>query len=156
MKLYAVLCNHTQVPSLAAVIPKLHATHSFHAPLLNVNVGAVLSPVYCSVSTKLVLQLFIASHEIALNVVVAPNDWLLHIVDHDVGTLPFVVYLTCVHHAHGTQLIVLVLPLNRYHAGVHVGAHVGTTVFIHVHVAIKFTVLLSLSLIWTVQLSLHV
>ena len=74
LKLYAV---HAVIPthvSLAAVISKLHATHSFPAALLNVNVGAVLSKLYCSVSTKVVLQLFNASHEIAFNVVVALND----------------------------------------------------------------------------------
>ena len=115
--------------SPVAVIAKLHPTHSFHALLANVNVGAVVSFEYTSVSTKLVLQLFNASHDIAFNVVVAPNVWLLHTVDHDVGVLPFIVYLTCVHHAHTAQLIVLVvLPLNRYPTGVHVGAAVAYSV----------------------------
>lgn len=42
-KLYADHGNPTHTPSLATVIPRLHATHSFPAPLLNVNVGHVLS-----------------------------------------------------------------------------------------------------------------
>jgi hypothetical protein len=41
--LYALLANHTPPLSLAFVILKLHAVHSFPFPLLNVNVGASLS-----------------------------------------------------------------------------------------------------------------
>ena len=92
MKLYGVACNHVHT-SVAHDITKLHATHSFPFAFENVYVGAVASFVYTSVSTKLVLQLFNASHDIAFNVVVALNDWLLHAVDAHVGVLPFVVYL---------------------------------------------------------------
>ena len=74
------------------------------------------------------LQLFNASHDIAFNVVVALYVVLLHIVEPAVGVLVSVVYLTTVHHAHATQLIVLVLPLNQYPTGVHVGAPVGAVV----------------------------
>ena len=65
-----------------------------------------------------------------MSVVVALNDWLLHVVELAVGVLPFVVYLTTVPHAHALQLIVLVLPLNQYPPGVHVGAAVGYSVSI--------------------------
>jgi hypothetical protein len=152
-KLYGVAGNPIHVPSLTEVILKLPAVHSGHDAAMKLKVGAILSPVYCSVSTKLVLQLFSASQEIAFKIVVILKVWLLRTVEPDVGVVPFVVYLTCVHPAHGLQLIVDVLPLNRYHAGVHVGAHVGSMVFIHVRVTVIFTVLFSLSLTCIVQLS---
>jgi len=71
LKLYAVECNHTHAQSLAHAIVKLHALHSFPFEFENVYVGAVISFVYVCVSTKLVLQLFNESHDIAFNVVVA-------------------------------------------------------------------------------------
>jgi hypothetical protein len=46
LKLYAVLCNHTHA-SLAAVIAKLHATHSFPFAFANVNGGSCLSILIC-------------------------------------------------------------------------------------------------------------
>ncbi len=97
----------------------------------------MLSFVYVSVSTKLVLQLFNASHDIAFNIVVALYDVLLHTVELAVGVIPFVVYLICVHPAHTVQLIVFVLPLNQYPTGVHVGAAVGAVVSIVNHDIVK-------------------
>ena len=79
---------------------------------------------------------------------------MLHVGEAAVGVVPFVVYLTTVPQVHGLQLIVDVLPLNRYHTGVHVGAHVGESVSIPFRVIVKFTVLFSLSFICTVQVSL--
>ena len=73
-KLYGVACNHVPAPSLAPAIVRLPATHSAHELFVNVNVGPVLSNVYTSVSTRLVLQLFNASQDIAFKVVVALND----------------------------------------------------------------------------------
>ena len=130
LKLYGVSCKPVPAPSLAELIVKLHALHSLPFALANVKVGAVASFVYTSVSIKLVLQLLSASQEIALSVVVALNDWLLHVVELAVGSTPFVVYLTTVPHAHALQLIVLVLQLNQYPLGVHVGAAVGYSVSI--------------------------
>ena len=104
------------------IVPTIH---SYPVVSAKVKIGGVLSNVYISVSINVVLQLLSASHDIALRVVVALNDWLLHVVEPAVGVLPFVVYLTTVPHAHGVQLIVDVLPLNRYPAGVQVGAQVG-------------------------------
>ena len=42
LKLYGVLCNPAHV-SVAPVIKSVPVTHSFHALLLNVNVGGMIS-----------------------------------------------------------------------------------------------------------------
>lgn len=94
-----------------------------------------MSNVYISDSTKLVLQLFNASHDIAFNVVVALYDVLLHTVELAVGVVPFVVYLICVHPAHTVQLTATV-QLNHTPV-VHTGAVVGAVVSTVNHDTVK-------------------